>query len=97
MFFSLLLFSLNLYKSKESQTDTREKENRNNNKVIIWKLSLTKVKETNLPEKPDCILKKQGSFIEKYFPHFMPLSGPTSIKQLNLRCLLFFVVIWIYI
>ena len=31
-FFSFLLFfSLNLYESKESQTDTREKENKNNN------------------------------------------------------------------
>ena len=27
----------------------------------------SKKKNTSLPEKPDCILKKRGSFVEKYF------------------------------
>ena len=55
-----MLFSLNLYKSKESQTDTREKESKNNNKVNIWKLSLTKVKETKPSWKTWLYIEKTG-------------------------------------
>ena len=40
-----------------------------------------KIKKLNLPEKPDCILKKQGNFLGKYFCHFMSLYGQTFLKK----------------
>ena len=72
---SSLKFPLNLYKSKESQTDTCEKEDKNSNKTnnFLWQ----KLKKLCLPEKPDCILKN-GSFVRKYF---MSLYGQTCLKK----------------
>ena len=51
---------MNLYKSKDSRTDTGEKENKNNNKANIWKLSLTKIKEPKLSRKTWLYIEKAG-------------------------------------
>ena len=78
LFFCFSFFSLNLCKSKESQTGTCEKEN-NYKKGNTWKFFLTKVKP-RFSEKPDCILKKGGSFFRKYFCHFISIYGQTFLK-----------------
>ena len=38
--------SMCFYRLWESRTDTPDKENKDNNKANIWKLSMTKVTET---------------------------------------------------
>ena len=93
-FFVLLFFSLNLYKSKENQTDICEKK-QSQTKIITRQiytenLPWRKLKKLNLPEKPDCILKKCGSFVGKYFRHYI------SLYRLNVSQKSFFLVLnWI--
>ena len=99
-FFCSWFFSLNFYKGKESQTDTREKETL---RQIYENFPWQKLRKPSLPEKPDCILKKRGIFFGKYFRHLSHSVAKCSKKtfffgsKLSWSCLLFFAVTWIFI
>ena len=81
MAFVFTFFSLNLYKSKKSWTDTCEKENKNNSKANIWQLSLMKVEETKPSWKTWLFIEKWGSFVRKYFPHSKSLYGQKTLNN----------------
>ena len=54
---------------------------------FVWRM----LKKPSLVEKPDCIMKKRGSFVEKHFRHFMSFYDQTSLKNF------FSVLNWIFI
>ena len=61
----VLSFFLNLYKNRESLTNTHEKENKNNNREIYKNFPWWKLKKPSLSEKRDRILKSAAWFLLK--------------------------------
>ena len=78
-FFVFAFFLWNCIKAKKVVKKKTKILTRQIYENVPWR----KLKKPNLPKtKTDCILKKQNSFVRKYFRHFLLLYGQTSLKKL---------------